>query len=191
MKRILFAATAVALLAAPGAAQAKKLASATACGQAGCRSAENPSAFMSLLEGTPPIAGGPSRAHPFYRLRVRVDEGRASETMSLLVVPRDGYVRGPDGGWRQGDPSAVARLETLARDLKPFPASRLPGVVHSPQRSEPTAPSAAAAHAPADDDASFPWLLAAAIAAGTLIAGGAAVRLRRSRELPGEGARRW
>jgi hypothetical protein len=191
MKRILFAATVIALLAAPAAAQAKRLASATACGQSGCRSAGDPTAFMALLEGTPPTPGGLARAHSFYRLRVRVDEGQVNETMRLLVVPRGGYVRGPDGEWRQGDQGAVARVERLARDLKPFPPSQLPGVAHSPRASQPTAPAAAPAHVPADHESSFPWLLAAAIAAAMLITGGVAVRIRRSRELPADSVRRW
>ena len=86
MKRILVTLVAILLLAAPAAASAKRLSSAAVCGSSGCNSSSHPAAFLSTLEGGPPSAG-PARAHPFYRLRVVVDEGRATLPPRSAVEP--------------------------------------------------------------------------------------------------------
>jgi hypothetical protein len=180
MKRILPALVAISLLAAPAAAGAKELSSARVCGASGCNQASNPAAFFPALEGGPPTAGGPSRPHPFYRLRVVVDEGRARQVMKLLAVSHGNYLRGPDGAWRQASADVLDRIKTLAGALQPFPASQLPGVSEAPQRSHPdAAPSPSASPASAAHEGSFPWI-AAGLAAGTaLIAVSLALVLRR------------
>jgi hypothetical protein len=171
MKRILPTLIAVFLLAAPAAAGAKELSSATVCGASGCNEATHPAVLFPALEGGPPSAGGPSRAHPFYRLRVVVDEGPASEAMQLLAVPHGNYVRGPDGVWRQTSATVVHRITALAGDLRPFPASRLPGVSKAPQRSHPDAvASPSASPASAAHERSFPWIVAGLVAGTALIA---------------------
>jgi hypothetical protein len=180
MKRILPTLVAVSLLAAPAAADAKELASATVCGASGCNQASHPAAFFAALEGGPPAAGGPSRPHPFYRLRVVVDEGRASEPMNLLAVPHGNYLRGPDGVWRQTSADVLDRITTLAGGLRPFPASQLPGTSNAPQRSRsdaapPRPPSSVAAA----QDGSFPWLAVGVATGAVLLASGLALALRR------------
>ena len=185
MKLILPTLIAVSLLAAPAAAGAKELASATVCGASGCNHASHPAAFLPALEGAPPAAGGPSRPHPFYRLRVVVDEGRASERMPLLAVPHGNYLRGPDGVWMEASADVLGRITTVAGELRPFSASRLPGVSSAPRRSHsdvdaspsPTPSSVSDAHR-----GSFPWLAAGTAAGAVLIAGGLALALRRIRQ---------
>src|SRR4051794_5959620 len=181
MKRILLALLAVSILAAPAAAGAKQISSATVCGASGCNDATHPAAFFPALEGGPPSGGGPLRAHRFYRLRVVVDEGSASEAMRLLAVPHGNYVRGPDGVWRQTGVPVLHRIVALAGDLRPFPASRLPDVSNAPQpfRADPlpSPPPNSAAH-----ERSFPWIVAGLAAATALIVVSLAVARRRRGE---------
>jgi hypothetical protein len=180
MKRILLALVAVSLLAAPAAAGAKELSSATVCGASGCNRANHPAAFFPTLEGGPPTAGGPSHAHPFYRLRVVVDEGRASQVMKLLAVPHGNYLHGPDGAWRQASADVLDRIKTLAGALQPFPASQLPGVSKAPQRSHPDAvPSPSPSPVSAAHEGSFPWIAAGLAAGIAVIAASLALVLRR------------
>lgn len=181
MKRIPLTLLAISLLVAPAAANAKRLSSAAVCGSSGCNSSSDPAAFLSTLEGGPPSAG-PARAHPFYRLRVVVDEGRASEAMKLLVVPQGRYLRGPDGVWRQVSADLLGRTTTLANGLRPFPASQLPGVPDSPPRPHPYSGPAAPSTGPVGDGASFPWLAVGSVAAALLLVS-LALGLRRSRGL--------
>jgi hypothetical protein len=182
MKRILLSLLGIALLVAPAAASAKRLTSAAVCGSSGCNSSSHPAAFVPTLEGGPPIAGGPARAHPFYRLRLVVDEGRASESMKLLVVPQGRYLRGPDGVWRQVSADVLGPITTLAKGLRPFPASQLPGVTDSPPQSDPDISRAAPRPGPVESAASFPWLTVGSVAAALLFVG-LALGFRRSRGL--------
>jgi hypothetical protein len=190
MKRTLLALVAVSLLAAPAAASAKRLASATVCGSSGCNSSSHPATLLPPMGGGPPRAWGPSRAHPFYRLRIRFDGAPSTESATLLVVPKGRWVRGPDMSWTQTSAAALGRIERLAGDLRPFPASkldhasRLPGVpVSRPQSRPNTAVPNAAGPRSVGHGGSVPWPAIAAAAAGLLVVSGLALGLWRSRGL--------
>ena len=171
MKRILPAAVvAVSLLAAPALVHAKELTSATVCGTSGCNDSSHPAALLPvLMNGGPPYAGGPARAHPFYRVRVVVEEGGVGEPLRLIAVPHGGYVRGPDGSWTQTSATTLARIERLAGGLRPFPATQLPGVSPSLPRSHPDAVPGVPSPAPVAHGESFPWTAVGLIAAGLLL----------------------
>jgi hypothetical protein len=183
MKRILPALVAISLLAAPAAAHAKRLSSATVCGSSGCNDSSHPAALLPIMEGGPPIAGGPTRAHPFYRMRVVVAEGRASDSINLIVVPHDRLVRGPDEMWRETSTTAIRGITTLARRLRPFSASELPGVQNVSRLSHPDTAPATPGPTSAAPDSSFPWLAVGVGAVGLLLVSGLAIGLRRARGL--------
>src|SRR5215212_2042231 len=169
MKRILPALLVISLLATPAAAHAKSLSSATVCGSSGCNDSSHPAALLPIMEGGPPMAGGPTRAHPFYRMRAVVAEGRASDSINLIVVPHDRLVRGPDEIWRETSTTAIREITTPARSLRPFSASELPGVQNAPRPSRSDTAPATPDPASAAPDSSFPWLAVGAGVVGPLL----------------------
>lgn len=188
MKRILCTAAALSVLAVPAPAHAKELAAATVCGPSGCSTVAHPEALMPLMQGTPPVPPGLIRAHPFYRLRFAIDEGTTRGRIHLLVMPRSGYVRGPDGAWRHADTRAVEEVESLAGGLKPFPAAALNGLEQPGQRSDRQAPSAAAVTRSAGHGVPVLWLVVVSLGGLAIIGAVLAVRRSRSRRSSVRGA---
>jgi hypothetical protein len=182
MKRIFPALVVALVLAVPATASAKRLTAATVCGSSGCNTASDPSNLLPAMEGGPPSFGGPARAHPFYRLVVVVGENHASEQMKLVVVPRSRYVYGPDAAWRRIDAPALRQVLTLAHGLRPFPASRLPGMAASTPSSHGTpAPAVTPQRSTPSARASFPWLAVASAAVTLLIVSGLVIAALRAR----------
>jgi hypothetical protein len=123
MRRLLaIALPAALLLGAPAAAPAKGIMSATVCGADGCEDIR-PSEQGVLGGGAP--ADAPAKREPFVRIDVRVGVPDHTERVRLLFLPGSELLLADDGGtWMV--PMALAELRAIARQVKPFAASKLP-----------------------------------------------------------------
>jgi hypothetical protein len=198
MTRLLAVITAaVAVLALPAGATAKELRKARVCGASGCEtvtSEKDRQGIVAAFENGGPPSTPPARHAAFYRVAIyiRGDRPPAGEpSLRLLIVPTARRVRGGDGTWFEMDSIAYRAWHRVTRDIKPFPASKLPGV--DPSAPQPTTGGqlppqtyAPALQAPAATDDGPDWaLIGASIAASALIAGLAiGLHRRRRREGP-------
>jgi hypothetical protein len=191
MTRRLALVTSFLALAMPASAFAKEPVKATVCGANGCASSEDKDAILPLVEGGPPATKLPTAGAPAYRVRltISVDDGSGhgrTDTFTNWMSPALGLVRGSEGTWITMPAATLAALRRVARDIRPFPAARLPlggrlgdlesGVVRAPVH----APAPALA---ADPTSGTDWTLIGGIAGGVLAAlAGAAVVIARRRQ---------
>jgi hypothetical protein len=122
-----------AALALPTAALAKEPVKATVCGANGCASSEDKNAILPLVEGGPPASKLPKAGAPAYRVRLTIsvdDRSRAqrrkTDTFTNWMSPTLRLVRGSEGTWMTMPATTLAALRHVAREIRPFPAARLP-----------------------------------------------------------------
>ena len=192
--------TLLAALALPADALAKEPVKATVCGANGCASSGDKDAILPLVEGGPPASRLPTSGAPAYRVRLTIAAGpdasgtrRRTFTFTNWMSPQLGLIRGAEGTWMTMPATTLAALRRVARDIRPFPAARLPlgGRLVGPEGGAPlqsSAPEPARTPASGGTD----WRLAGGLAAGVLamlaVAALAIAHRRRSRP-PTEAAR--
>jgi hypothetical protein len=176
----------IAALALPASAPAKELRSAQVCGPDGCTQVEDKQALVAAFEDGGPPSSPPNRSAPFYRVELRIKGDPAVETM--LISPKLRRARGFDRTtWFSIPDRHLATWVRATRDVRPFPAAKLPNVDPSapapttggalaPQtyRAEPLPPSRAT-----DEGNDVAWWLPAVIA--TALGAGALLLLARRR----------
>jgi hypothetical protein len=191
MTRLLTALIAVAaLLAMPAAARAKEVKSATVCGASGCSTSEDKAAVVAAVENGGPPTIPPGHGAAFHRVTVHIKGD--PEPFRLIVAPGIGRVRGPDVTWFSLSQRAVDAWRDVVRGVRPFPATKLPGVDPSAPPSvnggARTAHTSAAAPVPAKEPTDgTSWGLIAGIAAAAvalLALAAALIARRRHREGP-------
>jgi hypothetical protein len=122
MTRLLVALIAVsALVAAPAAAPAKEVTSATVCGAAGCKSSDDKAAVAAAVENGGPPTTPPRHRAAFYRIIVHIKGD--PEPLRLLVAPPIGRVRGPDGTWFALPQRAADAWRDVVHGVRPFEPS--------------------------------------------------------------------
>ena len=127
MTRLLVALMALsALVAAPAAAPAKEVTSATVCGAAGCKSTDDKAAVAAAVENGGPPTTPPRHRAAFYRITVQIKGD--PEPFRLLIAPSIGRVRGPDGTWFSLPQRTGNAWRDVVRGVRPFEPSALPSV---------------------------------------------------------------
>jgi len=111
------------LVAAPTAAPAKEVTSATICGAAGCTSSDDKAAVAAGVENGGPPTTPPRHGAAFYRITVHIKGD--PEPLRLLVAPAIGRVRGADGTWFALPQRAANAWRDVARGGRPFEPSAL------------------------------------------------------------------
>ena len=192
MKTLLIAL--VAALALPAGAIAKELESAQVCGADGCTEAKDKKALVAVFEDGGPPSTPPAKGAPFYRVTIHIKGD--PQAGHLLVAPAAHRVRGFDGTWLSM-PARNRRVWVAAtRDVRPFPASKLPGV--DPDASPPATGGSLPPHTynvagrpkalGATDDGGSGWWVPAGIAALLVAtAAGLVLSRRQRRERPPTG----
>jgi hypothetical protein len=195
MIRRLVVLTTFVALGVPAAALAKEPVKATVCGANGCASSQDKDAILPLVEGGPPVTEQPTAGAPAYRVRltISVDDGsraqhRKTDTFTNWMSPTLRLVRGSEGTWMTMTAPTLAALRDVAREIRPFPAARLPlggrlagtgGDALPPQTYAPALERTPAPSADTD------WALFGGIVGGMfaalIAAAGAVVRRRRAR----------
>jgi hypothetical protein len=198
MTRLLSLITAVAALALPATAVAKEPVKATVCGAGGCVTSKDRAAILPLTEGGP-LAPGPSKGAPAYRVRLTIAAGETSsgrphtESFTTWFAPSLHRMRGADGTWMELPTATLAALRHVAPGLRPFPAARLPlGGQYSGPGSDSLAPETYApqpAPAPEASAGRSPLLLGGiGLAAIAALAGTLLIVRRRRTASPGRPA---
>jgi MYXO-CTERM domain-containing protein len=197
MIRRLIVLTTFVALGVPAAALAKEPVKATVCGANGCASSTDKAAILPLVEGGPPAAKQPTAGAPAYRVRltISVDDGsraqhRKTDTFTNWMSPTLRLVRGSEGTWMTMTAPTLAALRDVAREIRPFPAARVPlggrvagtgGDALPPQTYAPALERNLAPAPSTDTD----WALIGGIVGGMFAAlialAGAVVRRRRAR----------
>jgi len=161
-------------LAAPAVAAAKEISQVSVCGTGGqCTTYDKSSRIdlMALAQDAGPT-DPPRAAAPWYRVRFTVDErehGGGLHSWTVAYVPSAGALRVDEGrgfAWVALSPSTAAAFERAARDLPPFPETRLRGLDVEPPRAQVDAVYVPGAET-AGDSGATPW---GWIAAGTIAA---------------------
>jgi hypothetical protein len=131
MTRLLPLLPALAVVALPAPALAKEPVKATVCGAGGCVTSKDKAAILPLTEGGP-LAPGPSKGAPAYRVRLTIAAGETpsgkphTESFTTWFAPSLHRLRGSDGTWMELPATTLAALRHVAPGLRPFPAARLP-----------------------------------------------------------------
>jgi hypothetical protein len=186
MRRIVGAIVAVTLL--PGTAEAKQIASARACDDAGCNTI-TAKRTLRQMEGGAPVEA-PAAGAPFHRVRIAVKvPGQERYAYSMVYVPSSGLTRygGEFAGtyeWLALTPAAQRAFRRLVRGLEPLPARSLRGVGAEAPTAQVDKVVPGAASRDGGAGGGFPWLLVAVPAALALIAA-AGLRGRALRPRPG------
>jgi hypothetical protein len=194
MIRRLVVLTTFVALGVPAAALAKEPVKVTVCGASGCASSQDKDAILPLVEGGPPTTQPPKAGAPAYRVRLTIslDDGSAAQhgktdTFTNWMSPTLRLVRGSEGTWMRMTAPTLAALRDIAREIRPFPAARVPlggrraGTGGDPLPPHTYAPALERTPAPsADSD----WAVIGGIAAGAFAALAAGVIVRRRRPRP-------
>jgi MYXO-CTERM domain-containing protein len=201
MTRYLAVLTALLALALPAEALAKEPVKVTVCGSNGCASSTDKDAILPLVEGGPPAPKLPSAGAPAYRLRITisVDDGSSAQrpktdTFTNWMSPTLRLVRGSEGTWMTMPSTTLDALRRVARDIRPFPAPRLPLSGRTPGTADGALPPQTYAPALERSTATASsggtdWPLVAAITGGLAALTLAAVAVaRRRRSHPPTGA---
>jgi hypothetical protein len=133
-------------------ASAKEITKVTACGSDDCVTTRDPAIRQGLMNGGPPTVP-PSADNPVIRLRATISE-RGQGTIGHFTswwVPESRVLVSEDGTWMSLSARAERSLQRIARDLAPFPASRM-GITVTPSK-----PAATPSGEPGA--ASTPWWL--------------------------------
>lgn len=109
------------LVAAPTAAPAKEVTSATICGAAGCERSDDKAAVAAAVENGGPPTTPPRRRVAFYRITVHIKGDPVP--LRVLVAPPIGRVRGPDGTWFSLPQRAANAWRDVVRGVRPFEPS--------------------------------------------------------------------